>query len=628
MGVQADHGYSFGSFFLDPVEKVLLRDGHPVALPPKALETLLALVENRGHVMEKAELLHRVWPDTFVQEATLAQNIFTLRKILGDSPEGPHYIETVPRRGYRFIAPINGADQQRSGGAGRPGSDLSRLRPSRKVLLSAAVILVVCVGVGAYLRGRHLGLLPAPPTSKVMLAVLPFENLTGDPQQEYFSDGLTGELITQLGGMNPQRLAVIARTSVMHYRKTNETVAQIGQELGVDYVVEGSVVREKNLVRISSQLVRVRDQTHVWAHSYERDLGGVLALQDDVAAAIAQSIEITLASSGGPRGTGSRRVNPAAYELYLQGRYFWNRRTEEGYKKALQYFNEAIREDPNYAQAYAGLADTYALLGSLTNSVLPRSEAMPKARQAALRALELNDRLAEAHTSLAFVKMQYDREWAVAEREFQQAIQLNAGYATAHHWYAYLLMSQGHTQQALSEIQLARESDPLSLVINSDVGEMYYYAHQFDRAIQQYRKTLEMDPNFLPAYWQLASAYVHSKRYPEAIDTLRHAADLGGSRPETTALLGYVYGVSGQYEEAEKRLTELLELSRRRPDVTQSIPLVYAGLGKRDQMFASLEKACQERTGSVILIKADPTLDALHTDPRYAQAVRCVGLTP
>ena len=624
---QVEQRYSFGPFLLDPVEKVLLRDGHPVALPPKALETLLALVGNHGHLMEKAELLHRVWPDTFVEEATLAQNIFTLRKILSDSTEGPLYIETVPRRGYRFIAPINGANQQR-GGAGRAGSGFSRVRPSREVLWWAAVILVVCVGVGAYLRSRHLGLLPAPPTSKFMLAVLPFENLTGDPQQEYFSDGLTEELITQLGGMNPQRLAVIARTSVMHYRKTSQTVAQIGQELGVDYVVEGSVVREKNLMRISSQLVRVRDQTHVWAHSYERDLGGVLALQDEVAAAIAQSIEITLASSGGPRGTGGRTVNPAAYESYLQGRYFWNRRTEEGYKKALQYFNEAIREDPNYAQAYAGLADTFALLGSLTNSVLPRSEAMPKARQAALRALELNDRLAEAHTSLAFVKMQYDREWAVAEREFQHAIQLNAGYATAHHWYAYLLMSQGRTQQALSEIQLARESDPLSLVINSDVGEMYYYAHQFDRAIQQYRKTLEMDPNFLPAYWQLASAYVHSKRYPEAIDALRHAADLGGNRPETTALLGYVYAVSGQREEAEKRLTELLELSRRRPDVTQSIPLVYAGLGKTDQMFANLEKACQERTGSVILIKADPALDALHADPRYAEAVRCVGLTP
>jgi tetratricopeptide (TPR) repeat protein len=362
--------------------------------------------------------------------------------------------------------------------------------------------------------------------------------------------------------------------------------------------------------------------------SYEGDLRGALTLQNDVATAIANAVEVKLETPALPGSMVHGTQNSAAYEAYLQGRYFWNRRTEEGYQKALPYFQDAIREDPNYAQAYAGLADTYALLGSLSNSVLPRREAMPNARRAALRALELDESLAEAHTSLAFVKMQYDREWEIAEREYKRAIELNPGYATAHHWYAYLLMSEGRSAEALAQIQLARESDPLSIVINSDVGEMYYYAHQFDRAVEQYRKILEMDSHFLPAYWQIAAAYVHMKRYSEAIEALQQAETLGGKRPETTAWMGYAYAISGQQSEAEKRLRELEELSKHHPDLTEPISLIYAGLGQTDRMFASIQKACEERTGSVILLKLNPLLDSLHGDPRYIKAVQCLGLTP
>ncbi|HEY6944491.1 MAG TPA: tetratricopeptide repeat protein [Candidatus Acidoferrum sp.] len=481
--------YSFGPFVLDPAERLLLRDNQPVHLPLKAFETLLALVEQKGHVVEKVELLNRVWPNTFVEEATLAQNIFTLRKVLADDGNGQEYIETIPRRGYRFVARVE-------------------------------------VGAGTSLTG---------------------------PQE---------------------RLRV---------------------------------------VRVGTFVVGMIALAAVWiGWTRFRIHGG--------------TFDVHRPHAVGTNIDGTR--NSAAYEAYLQGRYFWNQRTEEAYRKALPYFEDAIREDPSYAQAYAGLADTYALLGSLANSVLPRSEAMPEARRAAVRALELDETLAEAHTSLAFVKMQYDRDWKVAEREYKRAIELNPGYATAHHWYAYLLMAEGRAEEALVQIQLARESDPVSVVINSDVGEMYYYAHQFDRAIEHYRKTLEMDPHFLPAYWQIAAAYVHTKRYSDALEALQQAEIVGGKRPETTAWMGYVYAVSGQRSEAERRLKELEELSKHRSDLTEPISLVYAGLGQTDRMFASVQKACDERTGSVILLKVNPLLDSLHSDPRYIKTVRCLGLTP
>ena len=618
--------YAFGPFLLDPAEKVLLRDGQSIHLSQKAFQTLLVLVENEGHVLTKAELLARVWPETFVEEATLAQNIFTLRKALGEGANGNEYIETVPKLGYRFVACV-----RETNGKAKPAETPDSKWPVSTRTVQrlwafplAVTVLLSAVAFLVWQRFRTGG----TPSGKAMLAVIPLENLSGDAGQDYFCDGLTEELITKFGSLSPERLRVIARTTTMQYKNTLKNAGQIGKELGVDYIVEGSVVREGERVRINAQLIRARDQTHVWAQSYERDLGGVLNLQNDVATAIARAIEVKLETTERRSSPARGTLNSAAYEAYLQGRYFWNRRTEEGYQKALECFQDAIREDPDYAQAYAGLADAYALLGSLSNSVLPRREAMPNARRAAVRALELDESLAEAHTSLAFVKMQYDREWEIAEREYKRAIEHNPGYATAHHWYAYLLMSEGRSAEALTQIQLARESDPLSIVINSDVGEMYYYAHQFDRAVEQYRKILAMDSHFLPAYWQIAAAYVHMKRYSEAIEALQQSETLGGKRPETTAWMGYVYAVSGQQSEGEKRLKELEELSKTRPDLTESISLIYAGLGQTDRMFAAIQRACEERTGSVILLKVNPLLDSLHSDPRYIRAAECLGLTP
>src|SRR3989475_8860445 len=323
---------------------------------------------------------------------------------------------------------------------------------------------------------------PASAAARVMLVVLPFENLPGEPQEEYLSDGLTEEMITQLGRLHPERLGVIARTSAMQYKNTDKRTDQIGSELGVAYVLEGSLRRAGDRVRISAQLIQVRDQTHLWAESYERDLRDILALQSDVAQAIARQIELKLTPQQQARLARGRPIDPRAYELYSKGRYFWNKRSEEGYRRAIQYFQQAIARDSEYAPAYAGLADAYALLGSMPNVELPRSEAMPRARTAAIKALALDVGLAEAHTSLAFVQLHFDMGVPAAERECTRALQLNPGYPTAHHWYAFWLLAHGRAEEALQEVRAAQRLDPLSLIINTDVGAMLYYGRRHDEA--------------------------------------------------------------------------------------------------------------------------------------------------
>jgi TolB-like protein/DNA-binding winged helix-turn-helix (wHTH) protein/Tfp pilus assembly protein PilF len=624
------HFYEFGPFRLDVNERQLLRDGHPVPLTPKAFETLHALVENSGHVLSKDELLKRVWPDTFVDEGTLARNVFTLRKALGEEQNGQHHIETVPKLGYRFIASVKETDGETPlDTTSQQSSAVFRTQPRLGRLQIVALISVAVLLVAAYFARERFWPPSRTAAGRSMLAVLPFENLSGDPQQEYFSDGLTEEMITQLGSLNPQRLGVIARTSAMKYRNTDKGVGQIGRELAVDYVLEGSVRREGNRVRVSAQLIQVKDQTHLWADSYERDLRDVLVLQSDVARAIAREIEIKLTPQQQARHAGTRPIDPEAYELYLQGRYFWNKRTEEGFKKAIEYFTAAIRKDANYGQAYAGLADSYALLGSIASTTLPRREAMPKARAAALKALELDDTLAEAHTSLAFVRMHYDWDWPGAEREFARAIGLNPGYATAHHWYAYDLVARGRTDEALREVRRAQEIDPLSTIISADLGEILCYARRDDEAIEQARRTLKADPNFVLAHRVLAWAYQRKHMYAESIAVLERASTLpGATSAGVLPFLGHVYAMAGQRDDARKVLGQLERKSRERCGEGFGLVAVYAGLGDKDQAFACLEKAYQEREGTLILLNVLPPLDPLRSDPRFADLLRRVGLPP
>ena len=403
--------YDFGAFRLDPVEHTLLSAGTRVPLTPKAFETLLALVENAGHVLEKDDLLKRVWPDTFVEEGTLARNISTLRKAMGDDPEGKTYIETIPRRGYSFVAPVRRvpdegfrsssatATQQDAIAQPSPQALLPRHWPPWSLWYSRSYSLARTLSGAA----RRLFASFRPSASPLRSCLL--RTSVVNQSEQFFADGFSEELITQLGALEPSRLGVIGRTSAMHYQGTAKDVREIGRELGAEYILTGSVRREMDRVHITARLIRTRDRTSQWAKDYDRNASDILELQNEVAGAIAREISLKLSPEENARLVAARPVDPMAYENYLKGRYFWNKRTSSSYLKAIQYFNDAILRDPKYAQAYTGLADAYALLGSLANAELPREAAMPKAKAAALTALGLDDSLAEAHTSLAFEEM-------------------------------------------------------------------------------------------------------------------------------------------------------------------------------------------------------------------------------
>ncbi|MBZ5571130.1 MAG: winged helix-turn-helix domain-containing protein [Acidobacteriia bacterium] len=615
--------YEFGGYRLDIRERLLLRDHTPISLTPKAFDILRILVQGRGHLITKEELLQQVWPDTTVEESNLTRNIFTLRRVLGDDQEAAQYIETVPKLGYRFISPVRLAAEGVSPRPARAIAAFSRARPTLVYLLALGGVIALLAGYGGW---RYLHRRPPIPAGRIMLVVLPFQNLTGDPSQDFFSDGFTEEMITELSRMQPERLAVIARTSAMRYRNPGKAVDEIGKELGVQYVLEGSVRRAGQRVRISAQLIQVRDQTHLWAESYERDLSDVLALQQEVSHAIGREIEVKLSPEQGSRRAPPRAVDPQAYEDYLQGRYFWNKRTREGFERAIQYFEQAIARDGGAPQFYAGLADAYALMGSLPDTAIPRAQAMEKARAAAQKALAMDDSMAEAHTSLAFVEMHYDWNWPVAEKEFLRALELNPGYATAHHWYAYYLIAMDRKEESLREIRRAQELDPLSLIITRDVGDMLYLSRRYDEAIEQCRQTLERDPDFFLAHMLLGAAYLQTQRYPEMLKELQLATGGSHGQPWAVGALGAGEAAWHHDREAARIVAELQRLDGQGEDETHSIAVVYSAWGKADQAFVWLDRAYARRNGSMILLKVDPVFDPLRKDPRFSDLLRRMNL--
>jgi len=462
-----------------------------------------------------------------------------------------------------------------------------------------------------------------------MLAVLPFENFTGDAGQEYFSDGLTEEMISQLGDLNPSHLGVIARTSVMHYKHSQESIAQIGKDLGVQYVIEGSVRRDSERVRITAQLIQIKDQSHVWAREYDRDLGHLLELQSEVAREVANEIEFSLS---GRRPIEAERNSAApvlgaksyeAYDLYLKGRYFWNKRTAEGFRQAADYFQQAIDKDPNYGRAYAGLADTFSLMSAWYLG--PQNELMPKARTAALRALELDESLAEAHASLALIRENYDYDWSGAEKEFRRAIQLGPQYATAHQWYAEFLSWQGRFEEAFAESGQARQLDPLSLIIISDYASILYRSRQYDSALKQCQSVLELDPNFDHARILMIPAYLQLGRYDEAVNMFNLWAD-HEQGPWKWAWRADVYGRSGHAEEARRALAKLEQVSGSRADRTPMLLQAYSGTGQKKRLLELLQKAYSEHSNAVVQIKVDPMYDPIRSDPRFEDLLRRVGL--
>lgn len=616
--------YSFGPFVLDPAEKRLLRDGNPVPLPPKAMDTLLALVEHRGHILEKRELLDRIWPNTFVEEATLTQNIFTLRKALEDSPDGREYIETVPRRGYRFVAAVKAIEAQELSATARPATLRAVLH--RRILWIAVPVLVAMASLGIYLRARAHRSVASLVSGKVMLAVLPFENFSGDPRQEYFSDGLTEEMISQLSRVNPQRLAVIARTSAMQYKSTAKSVAQIGHELGVDYILESSIRREGDRVRITTQLVRVSDQTHLWSQSYERNAREILPLETEVAQAIAQEIEIKLSPKEEARLAGGRAVDPEAYELYLKGRYEWNKRTQEGLNRGLEYFQQAINLEPAYAPAYSGVADSYLALSS--NGFLPGTEGDPKAKAAALKALELDAASPQAHTSLAQVLFDFDRDPQAALKEFQAAINLNPNYPVAHFWYSSRLAEMGRHEEAVQEIEHARRLDPLSSRVNAGIAYVFYLGREYDRAIAEARKALDLEPNDYLAHEMLASAYIAKGMSKEAVAESRKRQSLLPSDPDALAGLACSYAAAGNREEALRIIGKLKQQSKVKYISPFYVAEVYVGVGDKEEALAWLQKGLDLYDGNMGQLKVAPALDPLRSDPRFAGLVRRIGLPP
>jgi TolB-like protein/DNA-binding winged helix-turn-helix (wHTH) protein/Flp pilus assembly protein TadD len=638
--------YRFGPYELRTRTRELYKQGTKLKLRPQPFQVLKILVERAGDLVSRDELHDLLWPaETFVDfEQGLNTSIKVLRGVLSDSASEPRYIETLPKLGYRIIVPVEmyaeepGSSNEASvalhpGAAESPVSGTSRGDPAPSqpgsprrwpvfVGISAVVLIAAAlIGYGQWFRSRPLH---QASSVRTMLAVLPFDNLTGDPSQDYFSDGLTEEMIAQLGRLDPQHLGVIGRTSVMHYKNTSEQLEQIGHELGVQYVLEGSVRRDSDKVRISAQLIQVKDQSHVWARQYDRELNNLLALQGEIAREIAGGIQLTLGNANhidAARYQVSLSPNSyEAYDLYLRGLYFWNKRTAPDFERAIEYFRQATEKDPNYAQAYTGLADSYVLMAGYTD--VPPKEFMPKARAAALRAVELDDTLAEAHVSLAVIAQDYDWDWPTVEKEYRRAIEQNPNYPTAHQWYAESLALQGRFDEAFVEIERARQLDPFSLIIATDYGAILYFSRQYDRAIEQFRSVLDREPGF-PRAHMVAYAYAEKGMYSEALHDIEEWRRTGND-PQWV-LLAYVYGRAGQQVKARQALRNLQQLSQGEKSHAYSFAVAYLGIGDNEKAITWLQKSYAEHTITTAL-RVDPTFDPLRSDPRFQELLRGMGL--
>ena len=616
----------FGVFELDLHSGELRKQGYKIRLEGQPVQVLICLLENPGELITREELHAKLWPqDTFVNfEHGLNAAVKRLRRALNDSADSPRFVETLPRRGYRFIAPVHVDNPATPVPAvpiviefsQKPASAQPAGWPYAWRVGVCALVLVLAVAAFVMLRPSSR---PPPIRS---LAVLPLENLSGDASQEYFSDGMTDELITELGRI--AELRVISRTSIMTYKNAHKPLPQIAHELNVDAVLEGTVLRSNQRVRITAQLIQAAADRHLWAESYDGDLRDALALQKQVAIAVAKAIRIELTPREQTALKRSQRVDPGAYEDYLKGRYFWNKRTAEGLRKALGYFNQATEEDPAFAAAYAGLADSYALLGDWEYGVLAPKEAYPKAKAAAAKAMELDDNLAEAHISLAFVLQNFDWDWESARREFDRGLELSPRYATGHHWYAWYLTAVGRTSEAIAEMKTAQGLDPLSLIIGADLAEELIIAHRYDEAIDQSRKTIEMDPRFAVAHYELGQAQVQKRMYDSGIVELQKAIEFSGGSSTCKFNLAYAYAISGRREKAMEILDDLKKGAKPAFSNASEIALVYVGLNEQDHAMDWLETAYKERFNPSILMR--PAFDPLRADSRFQNLLHRIGL--
>ena len=653
--------YRFGPFELLPRSRELLKEGRRIKVRPQPFQVLEVLLERGGDVVTREELRERVWQaDTFVDfEHGLNTAIKELRAVLSDSATEPRYIGTIPKVGYRMIVEVEQPEAEGpaktviamgktappirdfvwSGESGWEGFERKKEDEKRRTVWPQwiAGILLVLVLVTGIVFGvkwarareavkREVRETAAAKNRRVMLAVLPFQNLTGNVGQEYFSDGLTEEMIAQLGLMDPDHVGVIARTSVMHYKSTQQNAEQIGQELGVQYVLEGSVRRDAERVRITVQLIRAGDQTRLWTKQFDRELQNLLAVQSEIALETADEIQQTLGAKkpGTPLvAMAMSREDYDAYDKYLKGLYFLNKRTPAGFGQAVECFQQAIKKNPRYAPAYAGLANTYTLMGGY--SLSPASQYMPLARAAALRALELNDRLPEAHTSLALVVQNYDLDWQTADKEFKRAIELNPNYSTAHHWYAEHLGYRGRFEEAFRESDKAVRLDPLSLIIAADRGMLLYYARDYDRAVEQFRLILEMDPDF-PRGHMIQLVYAEKRMYPEALADIEISKRLFGEGPWYWSAKARVFGQSGNEAEARQALEELEKMNKQHPVDPGALAWAHLGMGHQEEGLRWLEKAHEQHSNAMTILKVEPIYDPVRKEPKFQELLRRVGL--
>jgi TolB-like protein/DNA-binding winged helix-turn-helix (wHTH) protein/Tfp pilus assembly protein PilF len=637
----------FGLFELDLRSGELRKQGGKIRLEGQPVDVLICLLESPGELVTREELHRRLWSaDTFVNfEHGLNAAVKRLRQALNDSAGNPRFVETLPRRGYRFIAPIHIVDVNGDvsgvddGGAVAESSVIqdppeanNEDEPAlseqtavvvpprrRRIWMGFAFALLLVIGV---LAVRILRPASRQPQMIRSLAVLPLENLSGDVSQDYFSDGMTDELITELGQIG--QLRVISRTSAMTYKGTHKSLPEIARDLNVDAVVEGAVLRSGKKVRITAQLILAPADKHLWARSYEGDLNDTFALQKQVARSIAGEIRIELTPHEQAVFKNVTRVNPEAYEAYLKGRYFWNKRTADGLKEAIDYFNQAIEKDPNYAAAYAGLTDAYALAGDWKYGVMAPRDAYPKAAAAATKALELDSSLGEAHISRAFCLDAFDWDWESAGREFTRGIELSPGYATGYEWYGWHLAVLGRNREAVAEVEKAASLDPLSLIVSTDLAEELMVAHRYDEAIKQTQKAMNLDPFFAAAHFVLGEVFVQKHLNTEAVAEFQKAIELSPGSTAFTANLAYAYAVSGMRNEAVKILDDLKNRSQNGFSNAPEIALVYVGLNDKDQAMAWLEKAYAERFSPWVLMR--PAFDPLLPDPRFRDLLRRIGL--
>ena len=583
--------YKFDSFLLDQTEGVLLHGRNPVALTPRVFDLLSVLVESAGQLVTKDVLLEKVWPNTFVEEANLTVNIAILRKLLGHKANGTEYIQTVPKRGYRFVAKVFEVEKERG---------LSRKRKTALVIPRESTL--------------------DPSEGFTSLAILPFENESGDPEAEYLSDGLTESIINSFSHLEGFR--VLGRNTVFRYKGQSKDPQQIGEHLGVRSVVTGRILRLGEQVIIRAEMVDVKEGWQMWGEQYHRTLSDVLTIQAEIAEEISTKLRLKLTADGKRRLTTRYTDNPAAYHLYLKGRFYWNEYANKGLSTAIKYFTRAIEEDPLYALAYVGLSDSYYRLSNLYS---PSAEAMPKAKLAAQRALEIDDTLADAHAALGIVLMLYEWDRPAARRELSRAIELNPGCAIAHQRLAQYFNQMGNFDSAMEEYKAALDLDPLSASLCSGVALEFFLMGEYQQAIQQAEKSLEINPTFPPTHYLLG--WIHKRRgdISKAVDSFERVTILDDSSLYLAAL-GQAYGLNGDQTKALIILEQLEKQSKHQHVSSYCRALVYVGLGENDLAFEWLERAVEERSEMIPWTKVGAECDNLRSDPRFQQLLQRCGL--